>query len=94
MTCAFTPQGRSARPSGELMNFKASLPKRAGELRATRMRNLGDLDDHLVADRESASDRQVLQPVEPHVDEQVVARERPAVRLGNPAPPADASTRS
>ena len=52
------------------------------ELRATGVRLLGDLDDDGVSDGKPAAGRKAGL-VEAHVHEQVVAGERPALRVGD-----------
>ncbi len=77
---------------GRVDELERVAPEARGELRAPGVRLLRDLHDDRVADREPAPGRQALL-VEAHVDEQVVARERPALRVGD-EPEHVASTRS
>ena len=64
------------------MNLSASLPKRAENFAQPVCGTSEICTTTVVADREPASDREALH-VEAHVDEQVVAGKRPALRLGD-----------
>ena len=83
ITCAFRPRSRSSRPSGRVDELERvacrSAPRTSrspcGAPRRSRTTTR-------VADREPAASRKALL-VEAHVDDEVVAGERPALRLGD-----------
>ena len=82
ITCAFTPRSRNSRPSGELMNLSASDPNRAENF-AHPVCGSSEIWTTTVSPIcEPAADRKAFL-VEADVDEQVVAGERPALRLGD-----------
>src|SRR5688572_9392041 len=76
-----TPQPQFA-SLGRVDELERVAPEAGGELRAASVRLLRDLHHDRVADREPAAGRKTLL-VETHVDKQVVARERPALRVGD-----------
>ena len=76
-TRALRPRRRSSRPGGLFTNLTASLPNRARELVAARVRLLRHLE-HRLADREPRPGGEVVD-AEVEVDVELVAGERPAL---------------